>query len=233
MSSKWRRYEVLLPRQFNDGRDACPIVRNALVVGLVIYITGATGCGDYPPIVETKHDITSLPVTEDSIRARGLDDADIPSLAHLRDLVILDFYGGWKAKDAKITDDGLANLAALKLRHLDTLTLGHNPNITDAGLAHLEAMHTVTYLGLCDCPKITDEGLSHLVRMKNLTGLDLSGCPGITDRGFNELARKRDWDRIYFDGCPNVSAAAVAKLQAAQPHAVIKKDDHAWELRNE
>ena len=82
-----------------------------LIFGLAICITSALGCGEYPPIVDTKYDITSLPVTEDSILARGLDDADIPSLAHLRDLVVLDFYGGWKTKNAKLTDDGLAKLA--------------------------------------------------------------------------------------------------------------------------
>jgi len=28
MSSKWRQYEVLLPLQFNDGRDALPCKGN-------------------------------------------------------------------------------------------------------------------------------------------------------------------------------------------------------------
>ena len=35
MSTKWRRFEVLLPRQFNDGRDVPPewIAQGVLEIG--------------------------------------------------------------------------------------------------------------------------------------------------------------------------------------------------------
>ena len=47
-------------------------------------------------------------------------DSDIPSLARLHELSDLDFSGGMVVEEAKITDDGLAELAKLNLRHLET-----------------------------------------------------------------------------------------------------------------
>src|SRR5262245_34015259 len=82
------------------------------------------GCGKWPPIVNTKADIQRLAASEPSIRARGLPDSDIPSLARLTELRILDCSGGNAVKPAKITDEGLAELAKLDLPYLETLTLG-------------------------------------------------------------------------------------------------------------
>src|SRR5207244_4430402 len=73
------------------------------------------GCGKWPPIVKTKRDIERLPASQHSIRARGLADSDIPSLARLRELRTLDFAGGNAIEPARITDEGLAELAKLDL----------------------------------------------------------------------------------------------------------------------
>ena len=132
---------------------------------------------------------------------------------------------------AKITDEGLAELAKLDLPHLETLTLGWCDEITDAGLAHIVRMQTLTWLGLTTCPKITDAGLRELVNAKNLTGLDLRGCPNITDDGIQQLAAKKNWERIDLGGCPKITPEGVAKLQAALPNApFVKKDDREWEF---
>jgi hypothetical protein len=184
------------------------------------------GCGTkWPPIVNTKRDIEHLPASQRWIRARGLADSDIPSLARLRDLRTLDFAGGNAVKPAKITDEGLAELAKLDLPDLETLTLGWCDEITDAGLAHIGRMQTIKWLGLTSCPKITDAGLRELINAKNLTGLDLRRCPNITDDGIHQLAAKKNWERIELGGCPKITAQGVAMLQAALPNAGVNKDD--------
>src|SRR5262245_36109854 len=116
------------------------------------------GCGSWPPIVDSKRDIHRLSTSEPSVRARGLHDSDIPSLAHLSELWLLDFTGGHAVMDAPITDTGLALLADLDLPKLEVLNFGYCTGITDAGLAHIGRMHTVTWLSFMSCPRITDEG---------------------------------------------------------------------------
>src|SRR5262245_50407839 len=112
---------------------------------LSILLIALTGCGTgWPPTVNTKDDIQRLPISERSIRARGVGDSDIPSLARLQELRVLDFTGGW-VMPARITDKGLAELAELELPRLETLTLGWCDNITDAGLAHVGRMQTIVF----------------------------------------------------------------------------------------
>jgi len=199
---------------------------------LLILLLAVPGCGShFPPIVNTKRDIERLPVSQRSIRARGLADGDIPSLGRLRELRTLDFSGGNAIEPAKITDEGLAELANLDLPDLETLTLGWCDDITDAGLAHIGRMQTITWLGLTSCPKVTDAGLRELLNAKNLTGLDLRACPNITDNGIQQLATKKNWERILLGGCPKITPQGVAKLQAALPNApFVKKDDREWEF---
>jgi len=151
------------------------------------------GCGKWPPVVDSKGDIAKLPPSTDSIRARALADADIPSLARFQQLRILDFRDGYAVTNANITDRGLAALATLKLPQLETLTIGYTTNITDAGLVQIARMHSVRWLSLMVCPSITDAGLPSLLTMTNLTALDLRGCTGITDEGVLLLARKTNW----------------------------------------
>ena len=187
-----------------------------------------TGCGSWPPVVDSKRDIERLSPSTPSIRARALPDADIPSLARFRQLRILDFRGGHAVTNANITDHGVAELAALELPQLETLTFGYSTNITDAGLVHIAKMQSVKWLSLMVCQSITDAGLPPLLSMTNLTALDLRGCTGITDSGLLHLARKKNWETIMFGGCPNVSAEAVAALQRTLPNAKVEKDEVEW-----
>ena len=83
-------------------------------------------------------------------------------------------------RGCKITDEGLAHLAAHK--NLQTLDLSGCDKITDEGLAHVAAHKNLQTLDLSHCDKITDEGLAHLAAHKNLQTLDLSRCK-ITDKG--------------------------------------------------
>ena len=197
----------------------------ALGLGVALLLCG---CGRWPPIVETKADVDRLSASEPSMRARSLADSDVPSLARLRQLRILDFSGGHAVKEAKITDTGLAHLSKLDLPHLEILKLGYCASVTDAGLVHVGQMHTVTWLSLMACPQITDKGLPPLLSMKSLTALDLRGCPGITDAGLQHLLAKTNWQTIMLGGCPNVTTGAVARLQAALPNAKVEKDEKEW-----
>jgi hypothetical protein len=193
-----------------------------------ILLIVAQGCGRYPPVVDTASDVRHLPASEKSIRARGLADSDIPSIARLRELNYIDFSSGMAVEKAKITDEGLEQLANLDLPHLDTLDLGWCNNITDAGVAHVCRIQTITMLLLTACANITDGAMTQLANTKNLTYLDLRGCPGITDRGIQELATKGNLEHIELGGAPNVTAQGVAKLQAALPNTRINKDDQQW-----
>src|SRR5579863_4485701 len=98
------------------GKLTPKALRRSISLSLRIFaralgFVGVCGCGDWPPIAETKAQIDSLPVTTVSIRARGLKDADTPALAKLRKLKNLDFAGGMAVEKAAITDAGIAALA--------------------------------------------------------------------------------------------------------------------------
>jgi hypothetical protein len=179
----------------------------------------------FPPIVETRRDVEQLPASATSVRARGLSDSDISSLARLRQLRFIDFESGWGVEKANITDEGLARLSRLELPELDNLSLGDCGNITDAGLVYVGQMHTVTTLQLTGNPQLTDAGLQNVLTMKRLTYLDLRGCSGITDRGLLNLANKTDWKTILLTGSQNVTSGGVARLQSALPNAKIIKPE--------
>ena len=206
-------------------RNSRPFGTRHLCLFAVLLITG---CGHYPPVVETAADVQRLPTSEKSIRARGLADDDIPSLARLRGLKYIDFSSGVAVEKAKITDKGLEQLAKLDLPNLEELDLGWCDNITDAGVAHVCKIRTLTMLLLMACTRITDSAIPELAKAKTLTYLDLRGGPGITDGGLQKLAAKHNWEHIELGGAPNITAKGVAQLQAALPRTRINKDDQQW-----
>jgi hypothetical protein len=200
--------------------------RIVLAGGLLVVL----GCPTEPPSTDSAADIKRLPVSTKSLLARRLPDSAIPALARLQQVDDLDFMAGCAVEDALITDEGLARLGQLNLPKLETLALGYCDNITDAGLAHVGKMESVTVLILRACPHVTDEGLAHLVGMKKLTYLDLMGCPGVTDRGLERLMSKTNWTDLLLSGCPHVTAGGVAKLRVKLPKARIEFDEKQWEL---
>jgi hypothetical protein len=183
---------------------------------------------DLPPTVGSKSEVDRLPVSTAALGVRFLPEAELASLERLGELSNLSFISGRGVGPAPLSDAGLARLAGLGLPKLDFLMLGYCENITDAGLAHVAKMPTVSWLSLMASPKITDAALPQLLTMKNLKSLDLRGCVGITDAGLETLAAKTDWQNILLGGCPNVTSAGVAKLQAALPGAKVTKDEVEW-----
>jgi len=195
---------------------------------LLVVVAALVSCGKWPPIVESARDVRRLDANETSVRARGLPDEDIPSLAHLENLDYLDFSGGWAVKKAKISDAGLKALSEVPFRRLDTLSLGYCDRITDAGLTNLVGMKTVRWLSLMVCTNITDNGLSNLTSMTTLHALDLRGCPQITDKGLTHLARMTNLRQVLLGGCPNISESGVQQLQKALPACRVEKDEQEW-----
>jgi hypothetical protein len=202
------------------------------IVGCTVLLSAVVGCGTQPPSVESSADVDSLPASTRSVAARMMPDDQIVSLERLKELEILDFTRGRKVGPAEITDAGLAKLAQLNFRKLDTLTLGWCEKISDAGLDDLARIEHITWLGLPSC-NITDAGLPKLTASASLTDLDLRGCEKITDAGIQQLAAKKDWKLILLGGCPRVTQAGVAKLQAALPDTRVDKDDQEWKWSNE
>jgi hypothetical protein len=194
----------------------------------ILDFIGIGGCGKWPPVAESKSQIARLDVTTASVRVRGLPDADIPALARLRELKDLDFAGGMAVEDAAITDDGIEALAKLALPKLDSLDLGYNTKITNAGLVHVAKIETLSMLLLPACPNITGAGLEHLIGMKRLVYLDLRGCQGITDDALQTLASKPDLEQLQLGGCRKVTERGVAQLQVSLPNLRIVKDDKQW-----
>jgi Leucine Rich repeat len=188
----------------------------------------SSGCNDGPPIADSKSDIDRLPESSPSVRARGLADLDVLALGRLHQLNYLDFGSGVAAHDARITDQGLKSLSELDLSQLDTLDLGYNTRITNAGVAHVAKMNTISTLLLTACSKITDEGLAPILGMKSLVYLDLRGCQGITDAGLQTLSNKTNLRHLELGGCRNVTERGISQLQESLADLRINKDDAQW-----
>jgi hypothetical protein len=90
--------------------------------------------------------------------ARGVTEAELESLAHLRGLTAL--------------------------QHLN---LDGCKQVTDAGLAHLRGLTGLQYLNLYGCEQVTDAGLAHLRGLTALQHLILTRCQRVTDTGLKAL----------------------------------------------
>lgn len=221
---------LLRPRRRTDDKmfnrkhrlwQACLLASGLVSVG---------ACNREPPHVQNVRDVERLPKWRRSVWARRLSNSAIPALGRLHELEDLDFMAGCAVEDALITDDGLAKLSTLNLPKLSTVALGYCDNITDAGLAHLAKIRTVTTVILRADPHITDEGVASLTRMPSLTYLDVMGCPGLTDRGIERLAAKTNWTEINLSGCPHVTVASVTQLRTKLPKTKIEFDQRTWEM---
>lgn len=180
---------------------------------LVALCAMLVGCGKWPPVVSSAREVRKVSVKEPAVRARGLPDAELSSLAHLTNLEHLDFHSGWAGGESSITDEGLKTLSKIPFTRLRVLSLGHCNRITDDGLVHLKNLKSVRWLSLMACKKITDEGLANLVPVSTLGGLDLRGCPHITDEGLMHLARMKNLGRVWLGGCPKVTPEGIQRLR--------------------
>ena len=78
----------------------------------------------------------------------------------------------WVTSAKLVTDEGLAHLRSLSLKHLD---LSHARHATDAGMAHVASIGTLETLNLWYCRKLTSTSIADLKRLRNLKKITLVG----------------------------------------------------------
>jgi hypothetical protein len=98
---------------------------------------------------------------------RSVTNADLSEIAHVPNLHSLTL------EDAdSVTDEGLAHLRSLKLKHLK---LPHNRNLTDVGMSHVAGIKTLESLNLWYCEKLTNDAIDEFKRLPNLKKITLTG----------------------------------------------------------
>jgi hypothetical protein len=119
------------------------------------------------------------------------------------------------------TDAGLRALAedADAARQVAGLSLG--PDVTDAGLAALEAFGGITRLDLAGCTRITARGLEHVGRMWGLEALDLWSALKVDDDALAHLAGLSQLVTLNLRKCAKLTARGVAHLAGLEALAVL------------
>lgn len=127
--------------------------------------------------------------------------------------------GGWEIefhlRGSKLTDEGLAKVAALK--NVIALNL-RNTQITSAGLNHLKGLTKLKRLHL-ERTKIDDSGISHLAGLQNLEYLNLYGTK-ITDKALDQLNGLKNLKQLYV-WQTKVTDAGVDKLKKSLPNLKV------------
>jgi len=120
----------------------------------------------------------------------------------------------------RVTDAGLERLKGMKgLAHLHTLELCLCPQVTDAGVAHLQGFTRLQKLTLWET-QVTDAGLVHLRGLTQLKKLELGFCPQVTDAGLEHLTGLTQLQWLYLNQT-KVTDAGVAELKKALPNVYI------------
>ena len=114
-----------------------------------------------------------------------------------------------------LTDDGLANVAALK--NVIALNL-RDTQITSAGLVHLKGLTKLRRLHL-ERTKIGDEGIGNLVNLPDLEYLNLYATK-ITDKSLDQLAGLKNLKQLYV-WQTDVTDEGVARFKKARPKVKI------------
>ena len=89
MSSKWRRFEVLLPLQFNDGRD----VPSDWLAEVVLEVVDGFGAASYETQKLEGHWRQGGVVYRDNLARLSVDVPDIQSRRWMKE-----FKGRWKIR---------------------------------------------------------------------------------------------------------------------------------------
>ena len=114
-----------------------------------------------------------------------------------------------------LTDDGLADVAALK--NVIALNL-RDTQITSAGLVHLKGLTKLRRLHL-ERTKIGDEGIGNLVNLPDLEYLNLYATK-ITDKSLDQLASIKNLKQLYV-WQTDVTDEGVARFKKARPKVKI------------
>ena len=110
--------------------------------------------------------------------------------------VIFDWPVVINASRIGVTDEDLPNLVVAT--HATFVCIS-GPQITDAGLKHLERMPDLDALSLGGSTQITDAGMSHLIGLGNLRTLQIEGTQ-VTDAGLVHLAGMTKIEHLFLSG---------------------------------
>ncbi len=157
-------------------------------------------------------------LTELLLDAGEIDDSGLVVIAGLTQLEHLRIRG------ERVTDVGLANLAAGNLESLRVVNLPQ-ASVTAVGIGHLAAMPALTQLRLGGAG-IDDYALAELAKLPQLRSLHLI-APRLSDRALDELARSPKLTSFYLDDCA-LGDAAWERLFVAKPglHVHIDQVHH-------
>jgi Leucine-rich repeat (LRR) protein len=160
------------------------------------------------------------------VRVKFSDDAELAVLEKLHSLQELSLYNDntkqeplslgqtaplISANSAHFTDASLAQLA--RLTSLTALYLDDSSRISDAGLAHLKNLRSLEYIDLEGATSISDVGIAHLKGLTSLKYLFFSSATGIGDDGLGQLKNLKKLERLELDSTSKVTDAGVAHLE--------------------
>jgi hypothetical protein len=195
---------LLLPVLFALSLHAADPVAVDPAVKAAIDKINASGASLMPIAADGKtYRFTALNV------AKEFTDAGLDALAPVADKI-----SSLDIARSKVTDAGLAKLAAMK--NLTELHL-ENTAITDAGLDHLKGLASLEYLNLYNT-KVTDAGLPKLAGLAKLKSLYLWQS-GVTKAGVAALKAKLPKTHINNGWTAEDDAKPVAVAAAAAPAA--------------
>jgi len=152
-----------------------------------------------------------------------------------------------RVESTTLADGDLAELA--NRSSIKNLNLGHNPNITDAGLVHvarikgLEELNLIetsvtdkgvrslrkvplTYLALWHT-QISDTSLGYIAEMEPMKQLQLKGCLRITDTGVAKLGKLRNLWMLNLMGCSGITNKSLKALAACPRLSLLQINDCA------
>jgi eukaryotic-like serine/threonine-protein kinase len=122
--------------------------------------------------------LKGMELTSLDCRHTKVGDADVKTLAGLKNLQTLSLWG------TRVTDAGLKELTGLT--NLQWLSL-ETTRVTDVGLKELAGLQRLEHLSLYNVGQVTDAGLEELAGLKALKSLDLRGT-NVTDAGARKVA---------------------------------------------
>jgi hypothetical protein len=132
-------------------------------------------------------DLRSPPSTTSGLDVSGclrLGDAALTAAAHHAPrLAVLR-----AARCQRFSDRGVLALGSRLHATLLDLALGPLPGLTDAGIAELARLTSLTRLELRSCGGVSDGGLGPLTALRRLSVLDVAGCARISANGLMALS---------------------------------------------
>lgn len=181
------------------------VCKTTILVSLAFLLTSCCASFYWPDPVCDASDVMNLDPSVTWIRARGLSDNDIHSLSTRTNIERLDFWGGWAVEELRLTDEGLKNLAGIKLPKLDRLELGYCDHISDKGLYYISKMDQIRSLYFVEYNRFSNAGLKHLSNMNELSELIFQGGKSIDDKGLKYLSKIKSLRLLTIQGSKDIT----------------------------